>query len=131
MLSRSLCLVVALAVCLVAMSGCDRQRQARFAEGAQLSNGGNAQAGMADIRKYGCGGCHTISGVQGANGLVGPPLDRFAYRAYIAGRLPNTPDNLMHWIQDPQQVVPQNVMPNMGVTEQDSRDIAAYLYSLR
>jgi cytochrome c2 len=45
--------------------------------------------------------------------------------------LPNTPDNLMHWIQKPQEVVPRNAMPDMGVNEKDSRDIAAYLYTLR
>jgi cytochrome c2 len=63
--------------------------------------------------------------------MVGPPLDHFAYRVYIAGMLPNTPDNLMHWIQKPQEVVPRNAMPDMGVNEKDSRDIAAYLYTLR
>jgi len=123
--------LIAVFAALVLATGCDRGRELRFAAAAQMTGGGNANAGIADIRKYGCGGCHTITGVQGANGLVGPPLEKFAYRAYIAGRLPNTPDNLMHWIQQPQEVVPQNVMPNMGVTEQDSRDIAAYLYSLR
>lgn len=121
----------AFSACLLATTACDRPRDLRFAASAQMTNGGNAKAAIADIRKYGCGGCHSIPDVPGANGLVGPPLDRFAYRAYIAGRLPNTPENLMRWIQNPQQVVPQNVMPNMGVSEQDSRDIAAYLYSLR
>jgi len=123
-----LCLI---AGCLVIACSCERQRQARFAEAAQLTGGGNAQAGIAAIRKYGCSGCHTIRGIEEARGLVGPPLDRFAYRVYIAGKLPNTPGNLMHWIQKPQEVVPNNAMPDMGVTEHDSRDIAAYLYTLR
>jgi cytochrome c1 len=108
---------------------CNRQQQ-RFQTAAQLTGGGNAQAGMKDLRTYGCSGCHTIPGVDGAHALVGPPLDHFAYRIYIAGRLPNTPENLMLWIQKPQQVVPNNAMPNMGVSDQDSRDIAAYLYTL-
>jgi cytochrome c len=112
------------------LGGCNR-RQQQFQTAAQITGGGNAEAGMTDLRKYGCAGCHTIPGIQGASGLVGPPLNQFAYRVYIAGRLPNTPENLMLWIQKPQQVVPNNAMPNMGVTEQDSRDIAAYLYTLR
>jgi cytochrome c2 len=58
-------------------------------------------------------------------------LNQFADRIYIAGRLPNTPENLMLWIQKPQEVVPNNAMPNMGIGEQDSRDMAAYLYTLR
>lgn len=45
--------------------------------------------------------------------------------------LRNTPDNLMSWLENPQRVVPGNVMPDMGITAQDARDIAAYLYTLR
>jgi cytochrome c len=96
-----------------------------------LTGGGNARAGRQVIRKYGCNACHTIPGVAGARGLVGPPLDGIANRQYIAGELPNTPENLMKWIQHPHQVEPHTVMPEMNVSEQDSRDIAAYLYTLR
>ena len=119
--------ILALALSLCA---CNRQQQ-RVQTAAQLTGGGNAQAGMVDLRKYGCSGCHTIPGIEGAHGLVGPPLNQFAERIYIAGRLPNTPENLMLWIQKPQQVIPNNAMPDMGISEQDSRDIAAYLYTLR
>lgn len=114
---------------LLSLCACNRQAE-RFQTAAQLTGGGNARAGMADLRKYGCSGCHTIPGIEGAQGLVGPPLNQFANRIYIAGRLPNTPENLMLWIQKPQQVVPNNAMPDMGIGEQDSRDIAAYLYTL-
>jgi cytochrome c2 len=115
---------------LLLLCGCN-QREQQFRTAAQLTGGGNARAGMVALRKYGCVGCHTIPGIEGAYGLVGPPLTQFADRIYIAGRLTNTPDNLMLWIQKPQQVVPHNAMPDMGVSEQDSRDIAAYLYTLR
>ena len=120
----------ALFVLLLLLCACDR-KQERFQAAAQLTGGGNAEAGMDDLRKYGCSGCHTIPGIEGAQGLVGPPLNQFAERVYIAGRLPNTPENLMLWIQKPQQVVPNNAMPDMGIGEQDGRDIAAYLYTLR
>lgn len=122
---------IAVFAAVLLLSACSDDRELRYKASAQMTGGGNAEAGIVDIRKYGCGGCHTISGVREATGLVGPPLDKFGYRAYIAGRLPNTPENLMHWIQKPQDVVPQNAMPNMNVTEEDSRDIAAYLYTLR
>ena len=69
-------------------------------------------------------------GVPGADGLVGPPLDRIASRTYLAGRLPNTPQNLLRWIRDPQGISPGTAMPPMGVSEKDGRDIAAYLYTL-
>jgi len=83
------------------------------------------------IRYYGCGSCHEIPGVSGASGLVGPSLRRIAVRSYVAGVLPNTPDNLMRWIREPQQVDEHTMMPNMNVTEEDARHIAAYLYTLR
>jgi putative membrane protein len=100
------------------------------AQQATARIGGNAAHGAALINTYGCGSCHTVPGVTNADGVVGPPLTQFGSRVYIAGLLPNTPDNLIAWIRDPQHFVPGVVMPDMGVTEPDARDIAAYLESL-
>ncbi|MGZ8218617.1 c-type cytochrome [Methylomagnum sp.] len=91
----------------------------------------NPKRAPALIGQYGCGTCHRIPGIEGAHGEVGPPLAQFAERVYVAGVLPNTPANLMRWIRHPQSVVPGNAMPEMGVTEEDARDIAAYLYTSR
>jgi cytochrome c len=93
--------------------------------------GGDPHAGREAIARYGCGACHTVPGVRRAQGMVGPPLTAFAKRIYVAGKLPNSPDNLIHWILDPQGVSAATAMPNTGVTEGDARDIAAYLYTLR
>lgn len=93
--------------------------------------GGDAKRGPALIVAYGCAACHTVPGVSGAHGNVGPPLTRFGDRTYIAGMLRNTPSNLVRWIRDPQGVAPGNAMPNTGVTEAQARDIASYLYTLR
>jgi len=49
----------------------------------------------------------------------------------LAGKLTNTPQNLIRWIRDPRGIEPSTAMPNMGVTEQAGRDIAAFLYTLR
>ncbi len=114
-----------------ALSGCSSLSDSDVRAAAQLTNGGDAREASREIRSYGCNTCHQISGVPGARGLIGPPLDGIRDRYYIAGELPNTPDNLMRWIQHPRQVEPHTAMPEMGVTEQDSRDIAAYLYTLR
>jgi cytochrome c2 len=92
--------------------------------------GGDPQRGERVIAQAGCGACHQIPGVRGAAGLVGPPLDALAERTVIAGVLPNTPDNLVRWIQTPQAVVPGNAMPDMGLTPQQARDVAAYLGTL-
>jgi cytochrome c2 len=93
--------------------------------------GGNPARGPELIRSYGCGTCHTVAGVTGAKGLVGPPLAGIAQRAYIAGVLPNAPENMVRWIENPKAVDPLTAMPVLGVSPADARDIAAYLYTLR
>ena len=101
------------------------------ADPAWLVVGGHAERGPALIPAYGCAACHTVPGVKGADGNVGPPLTRFGDRTYVAGMLRNSPSNLIRWIRDPQGVIPGNAMPDMGVTDAEARDIAAYLYTLR
>jgi len=93
--------------------------------------GGNPGRGAVALKTYGCGACHVIPGIGGADGMVGPPLTAFGRRTIIAGELTNSEDNLIRWIQHPQGVIPGNVMPDLGVTAQDARDIAAYLYTLK
>ena len=98
---------------------------------ANTDAAGDADSGRLLLRQYGCGGCHRIPGVEAARGNVGPPLERIARRVYLAGKLPNTPDNLVRWIREPQQASPLTAMPDLGVTERDARDMAAYLSTLR
>jgi cytochrome c len=98
---------------------------------AAAMTGGDPRRGPDVIRKYGCEACHSIPGVAGARGQVGPPLDNIGSRSHLAGGLPNTPENLMRWIRHPQEIQPGTAMPELGVTERDGRDIAAYLYTLR
>jgi len=123
---------LALAVVALVATGCTPDHGALDArEAALLTDGGDAERGRAAIRRHGCGSCHTIAGVPGARSLVGPPLAGMAERAYVAGVVENTPLNLQRWIRDPQGVDPRTAMPNLGVTETEARDIAAYLYILR
>lgn len=83
------------------------------------------------IVKYKCGRCHTIPGIPGANGVFGPPLNFMGRRTMIAGNFPNDPENLVRWIMSPQAMKPQTAMPQLGLTDRDARDAAAYLYTLR
>ena len=83
------------------------------------------------IRDSGCGACHTIPGVPGAAGLVGPPLTAFGRRGYIAGRVSNNRSNLVRWLIDPRTVDPMTVMPRVGLSDQQARQAAAYLYTLK
>jgi cytochrome c2 len=97
---------------------------------APVSTGGDRGTGVQDVSRLGCGSCHTIPGIVGAHGRVGPSLEGIAGRSYIAGQLPNQPQNLEHWIQHPHSVHPDTLMPELGMSDAESRDIAAYLYSL-
>jgi cytochrome c1 len=62
------------------------------------------------------------------NAFVGPPLNEYAQRHYIAGNMPNTAENLVLWIQYPQRFEPGTAMPDLGLSEGEARNIAAYLY---
>jgi len=92
---------------------------------------GDAERGRALLQHYGCGACHSIPGIRNAIGTIGPPLDRLGRRVYVAGVLVNSPDELARWIREPDLLKPGTAMPNAHVTEQEARDIVAYLYDLR
>ncbi len=123
---KKVSLVVVLASIGLGLVGCeDAQKKA-----AQMT-GGDPRAGKDQLREHGCGTCHTIPGVPGATALVGPPLDKLARRSYIAGTLPNTPENLQKWIAHPQAVKPGNAMPDVGLGDAEARNMTAYLYTLK
>jgi len=113
---------VTVAFC-AALAGCGEK-----APGAPAR--GDAQRGRLLLQQYGCGTCHTIPGVARAQGTVGPPLDDVRRRVYLAGVLPNTPDTMARWIRQPDTLKPHVAMPDMGVPQDDARDMVAYLYEL-
>jgi cytochrome c oxidase assembly factor CtaG/cytochrome c551/c552 len=115
---------------LLLVAACERPR-ALSAEAAARVVGGDPARGELAFGRYGCGSCHEVEGVAGAAGLVGPPLGGIGARAYVAGVLTNTPDNLARWIRSPRDVDALTAMPNLGVTADDARDIAAWLYTRR
>jgi cytochrome c len=94
-------------------------------EGADLARGERL------LSQYQCGSCHRIPEIPSAAGRTGPSLEAFGMRAYIAGEVPNGPQMLQRWLQDPQSLVPDTTMPDMGVSPIDARDMAGYLLSLR
>ena len=116
------------AALLLASCGMDAGRQS--ARDAAALTGGDSDVGEERIRQYGCDACHSIPGVVGADRRVAPPLSGIAGRMYIAGVLTNTPENLVKWITDPTSVDPLTAMPDVGVSHDDARHIAAYLYTL-
>jgi mono/diheme cytochrome c family protein len=80
------------------------------------------------LRQYACDSCHQIEGVVGPSTFVGPPLRDWSRRAYIAGVLPNTRENLERWIRDPQQVSPGTLMPDLDVPPQHAQVMARFLF---
>ena len=116
-------LVIVLAFCLAACSG-----QVNGVPEPRDSTKSMVDTGRQLIASYGCGSCHSIPGVPGADAMAAPPLNCFYERTYIAGRLPNTWENLTKWIQNPQLVEPGTAMPNVGVSQKEADNIAAYLY---
>jgi cytochrome c2 len=91
---------------------------------------GDAERGRREIARLQCGACHDIPGVRAARGSVGPPLEGFARRLYLAGKWPNEPHYLVSWLRDPPAMAPLTAMPALVNGEQSARDIAAYLYTL-
>ena len=97
----------------------------------QRATTGDAARGKRAIHQYACATCHAIPGIVGANAPVGPPLEGIATRAFIAGVVPNTPATMIAWLREPQAFRPDGAMPNLGMSEADAADIAAYLATLR
>ena len=120
-----------LAGALLLAFGCGKSPSDDAMKKAAAMTGGDPSHGQQVIRSYGCGSCHVIPGVDGAAGKVGPSLQGIGARTYLAGKLPNEPANMIKWIRQPQEVSPGTAMPELGVTEQDGKDIAAYLYTLQ
>lgn len=110
------------------IAGCEGGRSEY---GEVVVQGGDASRAVAVIEDIGCGACHVIPGIDGARGTVGPPLTAWANRSFIAGRVPNKPENLIAWVMDAPSIEPQTAMPDLDLTEQQARDVAAYLYTLR
>jgi cytochrome c2 len=127
--------LIALALVLLTGAGVYAGYEIKFAQDARLRavalTGGNPDLGRDLTKRYGCAGCHTIPGVPGAQGKVGPTLEGFAARVYISGVTVNSPDALIQWIEDPKSIDPKTAMPVTGISRVEARHVAAYLYFLR
>jgi cytochrome c2 len=117
----------------VLLSGCsDAQQPAeQNSFDARRIVNGDVMKGRELIAAVGCGACHKIPGIPGAVGIVGPPLNTFARRTYIAGTVPNEPATLVTWVRNAPSLVPQTAMPQLPISHEDAMHIAAYLYTLR
>lgn len=86
------------------------------------------EQGLAMMREVGCAACHEIPGIAWPEGRTGPSLVGFDDIGPIAGTLPNTPENLAFFVRNAPLAKPGSTMPAMPLTEEEARDVAAYLY---
>lgn len=103
---------------------------------ARAPSAGDAADGAELFIQRGCGGCHTVAGLDGAEGRVGPDLTHLQSREVFAGAVFDLNDrNLRRWLRDPpgmKPMDPDNIagMPNLGLSEEDITKLIAYLETL-
>lgn len=91
----------------------------------------SAAAGEQLFRSLTCINCHTVRGVD-PGGTAGPDLTHFASRAeFGSGVVPNTPENLRRWIQNPQLVKFGAKMPDFKLKPDQIDSLVAYIETLR
>lgn len=92
--------------------------------------GGNIARGEDLVRMHGCLACHSAPGMGSVDNGYGPDLDGFAERRLIGGSAENEPETLIRFLMSPQSVLPGSGMPTIGLSEEEARDIATWLYTL-
>ena len=76
------------------------------------------------FRNKGCYGCH------GTYGAYCPSLINFAEKELIAGKVPNTIENLRKWLKDPSNIKAGTKMPNLGLSDEEIELLIEYIQSL-
>ena len=119
-----------LVIACIGVAACDLSETAAYED--KVVAGGDPARGRAILASgiHGCTACHAIPGIDTVKGVVGPPLAGLARRGLIAGQLPNKPGALVAFLQSPPALVPATGMPDVGLTSEEARHIAAYLYTL-
>jgi cytochrome c2 len=120
------------AVLVIGLASAWAYREHRVERQIDTATGGVAKRAIPIMLTNGCAGCHTIPGVPGAQGQVGPRLDStLSSRRYLAGVVPNDKHNMIRWLRASREMAPHTAMPSTGISEQEARDVAAYLYAIR
>jgi cytochrome c2 len=114
---------------LLTLPACNWFRDFDFARGARMT-GGNPEMGRKKLAQHSCISCHVIPGVPKGDGKSAPSLANWSGRRTILNTLPNTPENLEKWLENPSHRKPNTTMPNLNISPQDSRDMTAYLFSI-
>jgi cytochrome c oxidase subunit 2 len=106
------------------------RENAQMVNVAQSTGAVDAHTGQVVFERQACVNCHTIKGTI-ANGRFGPDLTHLMSRDTIgAGIMPITQQNLLGWINDPNDTKPGCLMPAMHLTDEQNAQITAYLLTL-
>jgi cytochrome c len=114
---------------LITLPACNWFRDFDFERGARLT-GGDPEMGRKKLAMRSCVSCHVIPGVPRGEGKSGPSLEHWSGRSTFLNVYPNTPENLEKWLAKPSHRKPGTAMPDITISPQDSRDMAAYLFSI-
>jgi cytochrome c oxidase subunit 2 len=91
----------------------------------------SVREGKAAFLAESCINCHTVRGTP-ARGKFGPDLTHLAAReTFAGGMIKLTREDLLKWIQDPQDVKVGCLMPAFGLEKQKVELITDYLMSLK
>lgn len=87
--------------------------------------------GYKAVQERGCQACHAIDGVETMVAHIGPNLTRVATRSFLAGGvIPNTHNDLLAWISNPDSRKVGSKMQAMGLTDAEIGDVIAYFESM-
>ncbi|GMM92260.1 hypothetical protein MTsN3n11_05620 [Qipengyuania sp. MTN3-11] len=123
-MGKSLTIGLSVALC-GSLAACKQPPQSRY-----VADPETARNGREAIERVGCAACHEIPGIAWPKGRTGPSLVGFDDIGPIAGALPNTPKNLAAFVRNAPVARPGSAMPAMPLSEEEARDVAAYLYGL-
>jgi cytochrome c oxidase subunit 2 len=91
----------------------------------------STRAGEQVFMSAACATCHAIGGTP-AFGNTGPDLTHVGSRRTLAsGAIPNTFEDMMRWIYNPQAIKPGTLMPAVALKADQLRAVTAYLRSLK
>ena len=108
-----------------------RAEQLKAANSPAAQEAAPAAQGEHVFMTRGCALCHTIRGTD-AGGRAGPDLTHLASRRTLAaGTLPNTKQDLLAWIANPQSIKPGNKMPKVPLNRSELDGLGDYLGTLQ
>ena len=90
----------------------------------------DAERGKSLFDENGCIACHQM---HGSGGDVGPSLTtqvpEFPHGTWVGDKLRG--GWIYQWLKNPQALLPDTIEPNLGLSDQQARDLTAFLLTLK